>query len=78
VWGLGVLASFTALKFLAPGKAKADTVADNKKLRMLDQNGRLVEVDAALISRKGRKVTDLELQLWVKNKAGDKYSEHGK
>jgi hypothetical protein len=72
VWGIGVLASFTALRFLTAGKTKAATNDEGKKLRMLDQNGVLVEVDASFISAKRRKVTDRELQFWVKNKAANK------
>jgi hypothetical protein len=69
IWGVGVLASFTALRFLAPAKGQAAPAADGKKLRMLDQDGRLVEVDASLVSGKGKKVSDEELQFWITNKA---------
>lgn len=35
-------------------------------VKMLTQDGRLVEIDAALLEKKGRKITDAELQSWVK------------
>jgi hypothetical protein len=60
-WGTAALASLTALKFWgrSPSKEKKETV------KMLTQDGHLVEIDKALIAS-GKKVTDKELQQWVK------------
>ena len=60
VWGLGIIASVTALKFIIPGKKKKDTI------KMLTQDGKLVEIDVNRISGRKRKITDTELKTWVK------------
>jgi len=62
VWGLGVLASFTALRFFQ-NSAKKET---GKKVKMLSQDGTLMEVDEELLKSARRKVTRDELQAWVK------------
>ena len=60
VWGVGILASLSVLKFGLSTKKKKDTV------KMLSQDGTLVEVDmSALKSNKG-KASNKELQTWVK------------
>jgi hypothetical protein len=64
LWTAAILSSVTVLKFL-PGtgtkKKKSDTV------KMLTQDGRLVEIDRDMISGSKRKITDPELKSWVKN-----------
>ncbi len=60
---LGIAAFFSAagLNFLTrPKKKKAVTV------KMLTQDGRLVEIDKNIIAARGKKITDTELQQWVK------------
>jgi hypothetical protein len=37
-----------------------------KIVRMLTQDGKLVEVDASALPAKGKKISDAELQSWVK------------
>jgi hypothetical protein len=63
LWGLGILSSVTAFKFLTPAKKKKDTV------KMLTQDGKLVEVDKELLASGGKKITDHELKGWVKKKS---------
>ena len=60
VWGLTILASATALKFIIHGKKKKGTV------KMLTQDGKLVEVDENLLRGSKRKITDQELKSFVK------------
>lgn len=61
LWGIGVLSSLTVLKFLPSAtKKKKDTV------KMLTQDGRLVEVDRDMITKSKGKITDAELKAWVK------------
>ncbi|HRH50670.1 MAG TPA: hypothetical protein PLP23_18085 [Panacibacter sp.] len=59
-----MVASLTALKFWlpkeAPAKKKKDTV------KMLTQDGRLVEIDRAMLTAKSKKITDEDLKTWVK------------
>ncbi|QEC69862.1 hypothetical protein FRZ67_22120 [Panacibacter ginsenosidivorans] len=62
---IAIFTSLTALKFWLPkdnkkGTEKKDTV------KMLTQDGRLVEIDKALLTSKNKKITDEELKTWVK------------
>lgn len=60
LWGLGILSSITAIKFITLPKKKKETV------KMLTQDGKLVEVDKELLASGGKKITDHELKGWVK------------
>ncbi len=60
LWGLGILASATALKAIISSKKKKQMV------KMLGQDGKLVEVDKDLLTKKAQKVTNKELQGWIK------------
>ena len=60
-WGIAILSSITALKFLPSTKKKKETI------KMLTQDGRLVEVDKDRIAASKGKITDAELKAWVKN-----------
>ena len=65
LWGAAILSSLTVLKFI-PGiqqKKKKDTV------KMLTQDGKLVEVDAdKLYCGKRKKISDDQLKSWVSKK----------
>jgi len=61
-WGLGALAAFSAIGLFFSQKKKKKTV------KMLTQDGRLVEVDEALIKSTGKKINNKEIHSWVKNK----------
>jgi hypothetical protein len=73
VWGFGVLSALSAIALLArspfPGKRNIISCAPEKKkmVKMLTQDGVLVEVDASLLPAKGKKVTDKELKNWIKS-----------
>ena len=60
--GLGLVSAavFSALKFILPSRKKKETV------KMLTQDGRLVEIDRDMIRGSKRKITDPELKAWVK------------
>lgn len=60
VWGLGVLSSLAAVKFMIPTNKKKNTV------KMLTQDGKLVEIDRDLVSSNKKKITKEELQSWIK------------
>ena len=61
-WGIGALAAFSAIGlFFSQKKGK-------KTIKMLTQDGHLVEVDEALIKSTGKKVDNKEIHTWVKNK----------
>lgn len=54
--------SATLLRFITRGKRKESTT-----VKMLTEDGRLVEIDKTLLAPRGKKITDNELQQWVKN-----------
>lgn len=62
LWGLGIVSSVTALKFITSKKKKPETV------KMLSEDGKLVEVDISKIKKTGIKVSDKDVITWVKNK----------
>lgn len=84
--GVGLFSAFTVLATLAgrllPGKRKALSCAPETKkkmVRMLTQDGKLVEIDAALLGPgalpgqtpgrplvSGKKISNEELQNWIK------------
>jgi len=61
-WGLGTLAVFSTIGLFFSQKKKKKTV------KMLTQDGQLVEVDEALIKSTGKKIDNKEICTWVKNK----------
>ena len=66
LWGVSVLSSFTLLKFIPGGKQEK-----TRTVKMLTQDGKLVEVDAGkLPASKRKKITDDQLKTWVNKKQG--------
>jgi hypothetical protein len=62
---LGVLSLFTmAGAAFRPGRKTENP----KTVKMLTQDGQLVEVDAKLLASNRRRISDKELQNWVKSK----------
>ncbi len=59
LWSATFLSSATLFRFI-PTKKKTDTV------KMLTQDGKLVQIDKKLLVSPGKKITDNELQQWVK------------
>lgn len=68
LWGAGILSSLTVLKFFSGSKKKKDQ-PDNATVKMLTQDGKLVEIDKKLLASSGNKISNEELQNWVKNKS---------
>jgi hypothetical protein len=73
VWGMGVLSMFAAIAALVkpPFQRKRDVIAcepEGKKrmIRMLSQDGTLVEIDESLITAGRKKISNSELQDWIK------------
>lgn len=61
LWGAAVISSLTLFKFFDRFKTeKKDTV------KMLTQDGKLVEIDKTLLAQTGKKISNKELQNWVK------------
>ena len=61
--GISAAALVTTFKFFIPKKKnKTNTV------KMLTQDGKLVAVDIAALPPKKKKITNKEMQNWIKNK----------
>jgi hypothetical protein len=61
--GISAAALVTAFRFFIPGKKKKTNT-----VKMLTQDGKLVEVDIAALPSKKKKITNKEMQNWIKNK----------
>lgn len=59
-WGVASAAILAAVKLITPSGKKPETV------KMLTQDGKLVEVDIASLPAKKKKITYGELQNWIK------------
>jgi len=59
-WGLGIASSLTALRLILPKKKKNTTV------KMLSEDGKLVEVNVNQIQKTGLKVSDKDIHAWIK------------
>jgi len=72
IGALSLLAAFTAaIKLPSPLKkniTECKPDSHSKKIKMLAQDGTLVEIDESLISANRKKISDSELQHWIKNK----------
>lgn len=61
LWAAAALASVAAFRIFGTAKTtKSETV------KMLTEDGQLVEVDKNMLAAGGKKITDKELQQWVK------------
>lgn len=59
-WGIASAALFTVVKFIKPTPKKSET------MKMLTQEGKLVEVDIASLPKERKKISNVELQNWIK------------
>lgn len=60
VWGVAAAAVVSAAKFILPSKKEK-----KQTVKMLTQDGKLVEVDIAALPPQKKKITNLELQHWI-------------
>ncbi len=60
---ISAAALLTAFKFFVPAKKKQSSV-----VKMLTQDGTLVEVNVAALPLKKKKITNREMQSWIKPK----------
>jgi hypothetical protein len=73
VWGITVVSVCTSLaafagKLLPKKRSIISCEPESKKkmVKMLTQDGRLVEIDESLIAARGKKISTGDLQNWVK------------
>ena len=67
--GLGAFCSALAVRFAIGGSRKAQVV---ETVKLLTEDGQLVEVSRTKLASRGKKITDGELQKWIKNKPVNK------
>ncbi len=61
IWGAAVLSSVTFMKIFVDKQEEK-----NETIKMLTQDGKLVEIDKKLLTSSARKISDEELKKWVK------------
>jgi hypothetical protein len=73
VLGVAILSALAAIVAIVhlPFKMNKNTIAcmpesEKKMVKMLTQDGRLVEIDESLINANRKKVSNTELQHWIK------------
>jgi hypothetical protein len=69
VLGLGIISLFGALGIKFPSRKTIIACApshEKKTVKMLTQDGRLVEMDIQHVKTKGKKISNDELKSWVK------------
>ncbi|WP_435352502.1 hypothetical protein [Emticicia sp. SJ17W-69] len=65
LWSVAAVCSATVLKFFTRETKKKD---EGDTVKMLTQDGTLVEINTKLITQCGGTITNAELQKWVKTK----------
>jgi hypothetical protein len=70
--GLGILSLFSFLKIGSLGRRR-ETISctppgEKETVKLLSQDGKLVEVDVSKIKKLNQKITNKELQQWVRRK----------
>ncbi len=61
LWSAAALSSLTVLKFISGSKQKK-----TETVKMLTQDGKLVEIDKKLLASSNNKISNKELQNWIK------------
>ncbi len=75
VYGLVAASVMTAIaaRFRIPFFRKSNAIAcephaNKRMIKMLTEEGKLVEIEESLLTKNRRKITDAELQKWIKYK----------
>jgi hypothetical protein len=63
--GAAILSALAIWKFIPGRKSKQDSPT-NETVKMLTQDGKLVEIDKRLLASSGKKISNEELQTWIK------------
>lgn len=65
LWGAAALSVFTFSRFFPRAAKKQTAAGGSNTVKMLTQDGQLVEVDRSMLAASGKKITNEELQQWV-------------
>jgi hypothetical protein len=68
LWGAALLSSATVFRFFT-GSKKIDRIScapPNETIKMLTEDGKLVEINKTLLASSGKKISNEELQKWIK------------
>jgi hypothetical protein len=67
LWSAAIFSSVTVLKIFTGSKKSKPSGDGNKTgtVKMLTQDGKLVEIDREMLASGGKKVTNEELQQWI-------------
>lgn len=65
LWGAALAASVTVFRFFS-GKPPSTPAAVGDTVKMLTQDGQLVEIDKTLLAATGKKISNEDLQQWIK------------
>lgn len=63
--GAAILSALAIWKFI-PGRKSKQAPPTNEMVKMLSQDGKLVEIDKRLLASSGKKISNEELQQWIK------------
>jgi len=63
VWSAAAFSSVTVLRFFGRSKKKK-----SETVKMLSQDGHLVEIDKSHMASASKKISDFELQHWINTK----------
>ena len=64
LWTQGILSALTVVKYFSRSAQRNKTT-----VKMLSQDGKLVEVDYSKLSQKKIKIKDAEIHKWIKRKS---------
>jgi hypothetical protein len=64
LWTAGILSAVTALKFFARSAPQKKT----RTLKMLSQDGKLVEVEISKLPSKRKRIKDDDVHAWIQRK----------
>ena len=70
LWSLATLGTATLLKFLREKKQKSTEISQkNDTIKMLTQDGTLVEIDRKFLDSADKKISINELKEWIKKQS---------
>lgn len=69
LWSIATLCTATVLKFITKGDNRESANEQSDTVKMLTQDGTLVEIDKKLLAASGQKISNAELKQWIHKKS---------